>query len=219
MQPVREQFYRLKTVIFICIAAGLVGMFGTYGLHQAIGGIPISMLTKDALGYLHAPVYTGILSNVGIMLWSATAAISLFAAIHLHLHQGKPTAKRFLFFSAMLTLFLAIDDGLMLHETILPDYLHLPEIAIYLFYAVIVGSYLTCYFRHMLETDYLLFILALLALGSSVAMDVTLFNSDKETFFEDVAKFFGIVFWLAYYTRTASASISALSQEQDISDT
>jgi len=212
MQPVREQFYRLKTVIFICIAAGMVGMFGTYGLHQAIGGIPISMLTKDALGYVHAPVYTGILSNIGIMLWSATAAICFFAACHLHLNQGGGTSKRFLFFSAMLTLFLAIDDGLMLHEVVFPDYLHLPESVIYLFYAVMVGSYLTCYYRHMLGTDYLLFILALFALGSSVAMDVTLFNSDKETFFEDVAKFFGIVFWLAYFARTGSASIVMSSQ-------
>ncbi|MBL4774896.1 MAG: hypothetical protein JKY87_02400 [Mariprofundus sp.] len=212
MQPVKEQYYRLKLLIFICVGVGLTAMFAIYGLHQAIGNISISMLTKDSLGSVHAPIYIGILSNIGIMLWSSTVAVCLFAAVHIRFYSSKSAIGRFLLFSAMLTFFLAIDDAFMLHESIFPDYLHWPEIAIYMIYAVMLGGYFMCCWRYILETDYLLLFCALFFLGGSVVMDTLFPYSDIETFFEDVLKFCGIVFWLAYFSKTASAAIEAVSQ-------
>jgi len=211
MQSVSEQYYRLKVVILICVGIGMTVVVAIYGLHQAIGNISISMLTKDALAAVHAPIYIGILSNIGIVLWAVTGAICLFAAVHIQLCQVSLAATRFLLASAMLTFFLTIDDAFMLHETILPDYFLLTEVSVYLIYAVIAGGYFMCYWRYILETDYLLFFLALFFLGVSVVMDVLLPYSDIETFYEDAFKFFGIVFWLAYFTKTASAAIETIA--------
>ena len=67
-------------------------------------------------------VYYGAVSNLGVLLWTAGAAIALFGA-GLALALGRPAGEAGLLLAAgMLTGFLAIDDLFLVHENVLPAF-------------------------------------------------------------------------------------------------
>lgn len=74
-------------------------------------------------------------------------------------------------------------------------------------YVVIMTAYLLAFFRLILTTEYILFVLALISLGISAGMDQLLGPSDLENFIEDCLKFTGIVFWFSYFLSTANEMI------------
>jgi hypothetical protein len=80
--------------------------------------VPFGNLTRDPTAIMEAPFYTGFLSQLGIIFWAATAAISLFSATVI-----APTfasEKRFLYASGLFILMLAADDLFLLHEGLFP---------------------------------------------------------------------------------------------------
>ena len=65
----------------VLLGVGAVG-FGALLLLVLIGrlsDIEVSFLTRDPAAELDAAVYVGAVSNIGIVLWAATAAVCLFA--------------------------------------------------------------------------------------------------------------------------------------------
>ena len=53
-------------------------------------------LTRDPAAILDVPVYVGFLSQIGILLWAATAAICLFSAAVLWRREPVDSIARFL---------------------------------------------------------------------------------------------------------------------------
>ncbi len=203
----RNQLSRIRLVVIVCFAAGLVGIIGVYAASQ-VTGKPASWLTRDPLDVIQSAFYIGVLSNVGIMLWSAATAVCFLGAFVLWFHNRCRQSALFLLFSGILCLMLTVDDTFMLHERVLPKHLHLPEVGIFVGYLAVLVGYCVYFVRRILSTEYLLLVLALFFLGLSSAMDQILPFTDLETFFEDSVKFIGIVFWLAYFFRTTSVAIS-----------
>ena len=165
----------------------------------------MSGLTMDPAETLHAVPYVGILSYFGIMLWAATFGVCLIGGLVLrqqHCHHG-----RFLLATAMFSLLLTLDDALLFHEQIFPHYLHIPQPVVMVGYVVIMTAYLLTFFRLILTTEYILFVLALISLGISAGMDQLLGPSDLENFIEDCLKFTGIVFWFSCFLSTANEMI------------
>ena len=190
--------------IFTCLLFTLSILAIVYSIGRATGK-PLSGLTMDPAETFHAVPYVGILSYLGIMLWAATFGVCLIGGLILrqqHCHPG-----RFLLATAMFSLLLTLDDALLFHEQIFPHYLHIPQSVVMVGYVVIMTAYLLAFFRLILTTEYILFVLALISLGISAGMDQLLGPSNLENVIEDCFKFTGIVFWFSYFLSTANEMI------------
>ncbi len=197
----RKSMARTWLILVTMIVFALIIISGLYVM-GTLRHVPLADITRDpAAVYEH--YYIGILSNIGIMLWASAASILLLGAILL---VKIPLKSRFLFISSALTTLLAVDDALLVHETVIPYLFHIPEDLVYGAYLVLIFAYLIYFLRYILsETNYPILALALMFFGLSIFFDVfiaPIMAPDIEAFFEDSAKFIGINLWLCYYFLT-----------------
>ena len=96
-----------RIVAILLTALGVLAVIATTSL---VGGVPVPFMTRDiaALGHLHP--LAGVLSNLGILLWAATAAICLFVAVT---ERGRLSAPvvRCLLFAGLLSAWLTLDEA------------------------------------------------------------------------------------------------------------
>jgi hypothetical protein len=203
----RGQLTRIWRTVVLASAAAVGGVVGAYALSRATG-TPVSYFTRDLAAITESDWYIGLLSNVGIMLWAASAGVCFLAAGLLR-GAGRQAGWRFLLFAGALSVLLGLDDALMIHEQVLWVYLQLEDSVMYIFYYVVLGIGVTFFIPEVLRSDYLLLLAAGVALGLSFAMDSLFELSNRPAFIEDSFKFAGIVFWLAYWARTGSSSVRA----------
>ncbi|WP_205665241.1 hypothetical protein [Caldimonas tepidiphila] len=187
----------------LAASAALLGL--VVALHLG-GGIPIADLIRDPAAITQTPPYTGLLSQVGLFLWAATAAICLFCAGVASRDPADAAMASFFRASAALTLMLGLDDAFLLHEDLLPR-IGIPEKGVLLAYAVLTALYLLGFLRTILaRTGYELLAMALFFFAASVVLDVL--NPPSIPYLaEDAAKIAGIVSWLAYFSRTAAGTL------------
>jgi hypothetical protein len=189
--------------LFLAITAGLAWL----------NDIHFSFLTRDPITLLEGKPYIGLISNTGIIFWCATSAILLFSS-KISAIQKKPRSQIFfLLFSGLLTLLLLIDDLFMMHDVIFPEYLNLGDGVFYSFYGILLVALLAFYRRFIMSTDYILLILAIIFFGGSAVIDSVLVIRSKFDYpysFEDSLKFFGIIAWFAYFTRTSYRAVQPI---------
>lgn len=150
---------------------------------------------------------TGAVSNLGILLWAAPAAISLFAGAIARSNNGGDAAG-FLLASGGLSAFLCCDDFFQIHEDLMDRYFGIDEKVVYGALGIAVLTYLVRYRRLILSTHCSMLILAILLLGTSVAIDAVLEQwmhslGHGRILIEDGAKLLGIAAWCSYYVRTS----------------
>ncbi len=209
----KRQFCQLRLLLAVCLLVGLAGL-GLVVLIHYYTGLPVSALTRDMASVCRKKAYIGILSTIGIILWSSASAISFFCFFILFRNIPGRRFAWFLFWSGLLTLQLVLDDALLFHERFFPDVLHLRQLWIYCGYAVATLAYIGCFFREILLTDYLLLGISGVLLASSMAADQWLQFSNMETFVEDALKFFGIIFWLVYFSRVGWQQVESIFKRQ-----
>lgn len=165
-------------------------------------GIPLALFTRDPaqIVYIH-PAY-GVLSQIGILTWTAAATICFFCAHQLHRTNNisKPYTA-FYFMGGLLTSILLIDDLFIVHDRLAPQYLKIPEKVMFAVYTVIVFVWLL-YFRAIIFIrTWGLLIAALAFFTFSVIVDLLVKEQggNLHLLFEDGAKWLGIVGWLAYW--------------------
>lgn len=185
----------------ICLAVAGSFLMVILAIHWR-KGVALGDLTRDPAAISGVPVYIGFLSNIGMLFWSATVAVCLFAATFVARSAADSPAGRFLYASGLLTLLLLFDDLFQLHERVFPLSLGVPEPIVFGGYLSVTLLYLVRFRRVILESDYLLLALALGFFGLSVAVD--LFTEKGLYLWEDGAKFMGIVTWLAYFARVSA---------------
>jgi len=179
-------------------------------------GIPIGMLTRDPTSISGSPFYVGFLSQIALLLWSASAAICLFSARVLSTQTGNLKIKSFLLVSGLLALILGLDDAFLLHEEVIPRFLGVPEKAVYVIYVGLVLFYLVIFHSVIRKTEYVLLVMAFVFFGVSVTLDFFEPLNVDPYLFEDGAKLVGIVSWLAYFFRTGASSLfNNVSQQDD----
>lgn len=93
-----------------------------------------------------------------------------------------------------------LDDLFLLHENIFPRKLNIPEKFVYFVYGIIVLSYIVKFRKLILKTDFIFLFLAFGFFGASIIFDQVTTNKYLGVL-EDWFKLFGIVNWLAYFTR------------------
>jgi hypothetical protein len=176
--------------------------------------VPVAVLMKDPLAVAHATktcchFYYGLVSNLGIMVWTAGAAISLFAALLLFC-AARPKAEMWFFAAAAaFTGWLTLDDLFMIHEDVLPQ-LGVPEAITYVLYAGAAAGYFLLSWRAILASRPALMASALVLLGTSVAIDVLVQSETAvRVFLEDGAKLLGILAWTSFHLTAALQIIGA----------
>ncbi|MGH2568935.1 MAG: hypothetical protein ACRDGA_11400 [Bacteroidota bacterium] len=195
----------LCCAVFLTIIAGIVAIglrTGTRLDHLVIDPVDVDYLM---------PAYIGMLSHLGVMLWAGSAAVCLFGA-NLLLRSWSSgldvkESGRFLLASGLVASGLMLDDALLLHDRVFPWTFHIHELVVFAVYLGVVLLYLYRFARKILESEYLLLLISGTCLFIMVLMDHLLPFTPLETFFEDSLKFLGIVFFFAYYARTANALV------------
>jgi hypothetical protein len=158
-------------------------------------------LTRDMAAIAHVHPLVGVVSNVGILLWCATAAICLFSAGLLRQH-GLRAEARFLSWGGLLTTVLLLDDLFMIHEYIAPMHFHVNEKVVLAIHACAAGAYLVSQRRLILAANYQLLAAAMLLFFLSMVVDV----ADVPGWWrpaEDGFKLLGIASWFGYHAGMA----------------
>lgn len=167
-------------------------------------GISLGDLTRDPAAIFEFPPYVGFLSQTGIFIWAASAAVCLFSAWAMK-GFSDPLFTRYLVFSGLLALFLGVDDVFLLHEELFPGF-GVPEKVVYLIYIAFIFLYLITNVRVILKTDYLLLAMAFGFFGISIGFDFVDVYFPGQFLLEDGAKLTGMVGWLVYFGLTARAA-------------
>jgi len=166
-------------------------------------GIQISYFTSDPSATVGEPSYIGLVSNVGILLWSGAAALCFFAFAVLR--RRIPNEKKlssFLLFSGLLTTLLLLDDLFLLHSNVLGS-LDVPNWLILAGYLALGFLYLVRFAGTIRETEYIPLIFALGFFGLSAVIDATPGNYSGQQLAEEGAKLLGIVSWAVYLVRVS----------------
>jgi hypothetical protein len=150
-----------------------------------------------AAGACCAP-WMGAVSMLGVMLWTATAAVLGFAALAAWRRPGLEAAARMALHGGLLTIYLALDDALMLHESaerIDP----LGELAVIALAGLGLGSYLWAHGRRLAENHGALLLFALGCFAASLAVDRLPGVDGLTLVAEDALKLSGIGAWAAFH--------------------
>lgn len=206
---------RAKYRPFLIIAILSAVLLGAVLLLHLWKNVPIGRLTGDPVALAKGlPVYSGFLSQIGILFWSAAASVCFFCAKVLWRSRIDKGLKRLLIASGVFTLCLALDDLFMLHETVLP-LAGIPQNVVLASYVVITIAYLFAFRRTILETNFLLLVFSLSFFAISVALDVFKPFHYYLAFFEEGSKLVGIIAWTVYFFGVGEHAISSAYEQQD----
>jgi hypothetical protein len=196
----------LDTAAAYCVAALIISAVVAA---WKIKGIPVGHFTRDPANTFDYDFYIGSVSYLGIILWTATAAICIFSGIILRswrVSQARTEMSSFFLASGVLTLALLFDDAFLFHEIFFPTYLGISDYVTFSAYATITLAYLLYFRKTILNTHFLVLGVAGMLLGLGMVVDKLMDNSaDTSIKFlvEDGIKFFGISTWFVYFIRLA----------------
>jgi len=164
--------------------------------------VELDHFTQDPATIMDTPFYLGFFSYIGILLWCAAATLCFF--MHFIISGDTQVLKRtkqFLLFSGLISSLLMFDDLFLLHEVVFPEYLMIPKNVVYLVYINIIIVYVILYRVELMETEYMLLVIAFGLLGIAQFVDLLPMPIPEDSFLEDAVKLFGIATWFTYYMR------------------
>jgi hypothetical protein len=164
----------------------------------------MTKLSRDPAQVMVYPVYIGLVSNIGVLFWSAAAAISMFTGFVMRIVKKDIESGEFFFLAGLLSSVFLVDDFFMIHDIVFPDYLGINDHFIYLIYFLIL---LVIFLRHrsflLKRSPYSILITSFALMGVSAVIDMEFLPGGIDV--EDAFKIFGIV---AYSTYMVSTSFS-----------
>jgi len=210
-------------------------VFATVGYLHFGERVRAYQLMDDPVAYAGLEWYTGVLSQVVVLLWCASAAVCGFAGLLMrgsgdtYLHR----LSRFLVLLAVSSAWLTFDDLLLLHEQVARhlvgrEYQHHGEGVLFVFYAVVMAGCFWRFRRTIARTDYILLIGAIVSLLASAAIDVGFQlelggnNLFRETVLsvswgapfidisEEMLKLNGAMLWFVYCMRTGLGGVRGI---------
>ncbi len=177
--------------------------------------VELDHFTQDPASIMDTPFYLGFFSYIGILFWCAASTLCFFTRLLLHDEDAEQKRKRqFLLYSGLISALLMFDDLFLLHEVVFPEYFMLPKNGVYLIYINILVAYLIVFRAEIMQTEYLILMVAAALLGISQFVDSLPMPIPEDSFLEDAVKLFGIVTWFAYYMRYCVQMVK--HQEQEI---
>ena len=190
-----------STLIFLSssIIAPLFIYLSIIGLSSSFG-IESTLVIRDLAQTCGYPIGVGLISNLGVLMWSASASITLFSSLS-GLIENRENSN-FLLTGGILTLILCFDDFFLLHDKYIgPDFL-------YITYSTI-GIYILIKYRQtILNIDFLPFIIAVFSLSLSIIFDRYIQEIFPKNYiniqlFEEGFKFIGIACWMTFWCKAS----------------
>jgi len=195
----------VRTLLAINVGA-LLSLAAAIGATLA-AGLPLSALFRDPLEVAGSHALVGLASNVGVLLWCATASICFCTAESVRRRGGNRGTRGLFTYFAVLTSVLLADDLLMIHDRLMRDTVGVGGWVLFPLYglAVVFGAYR--YADVLARTDYRPAVLALAFFAMSMGVDAV--QSPLQNVLgqwriavEDGFKFLGIVAWTTYWVGT-----------------
>ncbi len=200
-----QNWYRqikvLLPTILIAYSITLAAIVGI-SIYAISTGRRIWYFTVDPFLIGNLPFYAGFLSNLGLLLWSASATVCFFSAMILRDEELINRYRYFFVMSGLFTSLIMFDGLFQMHRIFYPNHLHLSTFMIYCVYSILGLWYLFIFRKQIMETEYLMLALALSFLGLAVIIDTVSMVPRGRTALSDLFKFFGIVSWFIYFIRT-----------------
>lgn len=172
-------------------------------LSQAGGIKDLELVIRDLAQTCRHPLGVGLISNLGYLLWMATAAICLFTACS-EVSRPRGRERELLLAGGAFSLLLCLDDMFLLHDR------YISANVLYVAYIAFALAILLRYRDLVLRLGGPVFLAAVLLLGTSL-----LFDRFQEQLpiaygpgqlFEEGVKFLGIASWLFFWWRAAAAA-------------
>ncbi len=203
IQSMKKTSIKMLLLVFFLANLILVAIAMINRIYQ----IPFAQLTGDPVALAEMHPLSGVLSNLGVILWCVATSICAFSATLL---RTVGTKKLFLFllYSSLLSAYLLFDDFFQFHEDISSS-IGLNQKVTYILLATAVITYLIYFKKILLQTNIIPFFIALAFLFLSVFIDTIVYKvfgsqlGDWLYFIEDGAKWIGIVFWCYYFYNTS----------------
>lgn len=190
---------RAALVLVLAVLPALVVYALVLGLSVEAGIKPI-LVIRDLPQTCAYPIGVGMMPSIGILMWAAAAAISLFAGCSGLV--ASPRWRQLLRVGGVLTTLLALDDLFLLHDR------YIGQDALYVTYAVLAVFILLRFRDLVLEANAVAFLLAGLCLGFSVLYDkfqeVLPWAYAAGQIVEEGAKFIGIACWLLFWWQASA---------------
>jgi len=209
--PRRTQAGTLSLFLLVLYLVPVLVLISVILVHDRTG-VSLLKFMRDPADLMGANPFTGFVSNLGVLFWCAAAAVCLFSWPVLRNRFSTAPLAAFVLYAGLLTTVLLLDDLFQLHEAVLPHYFHVPEVVTYACYAVASVAMLVTFRDRILKTDYLVLLMSLVFLGLSMLSDA--FQPRMEQLLgewrilsEDGFKFFGIVGWFGYFSRSCFIAI------------
>lgn len=195
----------IKKLLLVLFSASIILV--AIAIISQIYQVSISKLTSDPMAIAGIHPLSGMLSNLGVILWCAATFSSALAAAILRF-KGEKKIYLFLFYSSLLSAYLMLDDLFQFHED-LSSQIGLNQKVIYVLLGTAVISYFIYFRKILLQTNIILFLIALAFLFLSILADTVIYKlfgsqlGDWLYLIEDGAKWIGIVFWSYYFFYTS----------------
>lgn len=164
--------------------------------------IPYEELMLDPTFYGHLPWYAGLVSNLGVLGWTASTVVA-GAGAWMAAAGDRPGARQYLGGAALFSALLLLDDLFQLH-VVVTHQLGLSKAPFYGLYLLMGSWWLAANWREAGRTRWPLLAAAGLALSASMAIDQGVPASPLALLAEDSSKFLGIVAWCLYFCLTAA---------------
>ena len=170
-------------------------------LFSVYSDIPVSKFTRDPLAIAGGRPFYGFVSNIGVIMWSASMALCFFSYSLLKAGNAPGKVLYFVFSGGALSLILLLDDLFMLHEHFFPRYLGYGEKVVFLTYGLLLLIYVAVFFDRIFDRNgfYLccfVFFFALSVLVDRLPESVL----PMHHIFEDGSKLLGITSWLGFHS-------------------
>ena len=193
--------------------------------------VPFDQLTRDPIAAARicarsspelavagqcAKIHFGLLSNIGVLLWSAAASVCLYAFLQSVRTDRRDGSALFLAYAGIFSVMLMMDDFFLGHELIYPKILGLKEEVVFVIYGILFILYIVLFYRLIARLEYSILVISIFFFGISVFFDVydkiDLFEFMKKIIVkdgltyrigEDGAKLIGIWTWTVFHVRAA----------------
>lgn len=175
--------------------------------------IPIGNFMKDPVTVTHSPFYTGMVSIFGVLFWFGSSIICFFTSFVIRQVNGSGGIRFFAIYFGVFTILLMLDDLLLLHEQVLPEYLGTSEKLLYGSYMLIFAIGFLQFYPIILKTNYLFLALGILFFGLSITVDLFQERIQEQlgeirVLLEDGFKFTGIFLWFGYFATSCKKLVN-----------
>lgn len=190
-------------------------------LTQIVPNLSIQDFLRDVTAIGDIPFYSGSISQLGLLLWSAATMVCFFTYFALKkINPSRKQSLNLLMFGGLLSGYLMLDDTYMLHEEVFEELFEnlnfFPEKTAMLLLGIAMLSFIYFNRWEILKSDYGLLFLAYAFLGISVFFDAfpsrfyeeIQYAERIEYYIEDGAKFTAIVTWVTFFARYGYQQLS-----------